>query len=166
MIKKLVLFGMIVFAIGGTSLIAQERSLGGPQKQKIETAKIAFLTRQMHLTTEEARMFWPLYDQYQINLDAQKRERRQQVEEVKEQLENMDETKANALIDSRLKQAEQALEARKVFVASIRKVLPATKVLAYFRAEELFQRELAQRAAMRQERADKPLRNDRPAKRY
>jgi hypothetical protein len=142
----LVLIGFVL-TTGNMTLFAQERMLGGPQKQKIETAKIAFFSRQMHLTPEEAKVFWPLYDEYQITIDAQKRDRRHQLEEIREGLEKMSDEQVNEIIDARLKQAENALNARKLFIQAIRKELPAKKVLAFFRAEEQFQRELADRAA-------------------
>lgn len=123
----------------------QERMLGGPQKQRIETAKVAFFSKQMKLTPDEAKVFWPLYDQYQIALDEQKRERRQKLEDVRTRLEDMTEDQINELIDSRLEQAENALAARKQFITQLRKVFPAVKVALYFKAEEQFQRELIER---------------------
>lgn len=132
---------------------AQERVLGGPQKQRIEQAKIAFITRQMKLSTEEARIFWPIYDQYQDRLEQQKRARRQQLAEIRDDMEGMTDDKANAIINSRLQQAEEALNARKAFVEDLRAQLSPRKVLAYLRAEEMFRKELAERAAkLRQER--------------
>jgi hypothetical protein len=151
----LVLFGLVL-TTSSLTLLAQERILGGPQKQKIETVKIAFFSRQMHLTPEEAKVFWPLYDEYQIVMDAQKRNRRQQLEEIREGSEKMNDDQINAIIDGRLEQAENALNARKQFIQAIRKELPPKKVLAYFRAEEQFQRELAERAAkLKKEKQDR-----------
>jgi len=90
----LVLFGLVL-TTSSLTLFAQERILGGPQKQKIETVKIAFFSRQMHLTPEEAKVFWPLYDEYQIVMDAQKRNRRQQLEEIREGSEKMNDDQSH-----------------------------------------------------------------------
>lgn len=132
---------------------AQERALGGPARQKLENLKIAYLTRQMHLSTEEARIFWPLYDAYQADLEKLKRDRRHQLEEIRENFDGLNDEKANAILDKRLEQASDMLRARQNFVAALRKQLPAKKVLSYFRAEEMFQKELTERASeLRQER--------------
>jgi len=61
-------------------------------------------------------------------------------------LEEMSEDQINRLIDSRLDQAENALKARKQFITQLRKELPAIKVAKFFRAEEMFQREMVNRA--------------------
>jgi len=34
------------------------------QQEKLETLKIAFITRQLNLTPDEAQKFWPVYNQY------------------------------------------------------------------------------------------------------
>lgn len=138
-----------------------------PQKEanahkRIETARIAFFSQHLKLTPEEAKVFWPLYNQYQEAIDVQRIERREKQDAVRERLEDMTEDQINELIDSRLKQAEQALKARKEFLAELRKVLPPIKVAKYFRAEELFQRELMER--MREEREQDRMRPQRPAR--
>jgi hypothetical protein len=135
---------VIVVAFIGISIVcnAQNRELGGPQKDRIEAFKIAFFTRQMQLTPEEAQLFWPLYNHYQESLDIQKKDRRKSLRDANEFLDEMSDDEINDLIDNRLKQAELALKERKEFVGQLRKVLPVKKVAQYFRAEELFKKKL------------------------
>jgi hypothetical protein len=38
--------------------------LAQPDQEKIERIKIAFITRQLNLTPDEAQKFWPVYNQY------------------------------------------------------------------------------------------------------
>lgn len=47
-----------------TAAYAQERKEGGDDawRERIESKKIAFLTSEMDLTPEEARVFWPVYN--------------------------------------------------------------------------------------------------------
>ena len=137
-----------------------------PQKEaeahkRIETARIAFFSRQLKLTPDEAKVFWPLYNQYQEAIDVQRIERREKQDAVRERLEDMSEDQINKLIDSRLHQAEQALKARKEFLSELRKVLPAIKVAKYFRAEDLFQRELMDRLREENEGRNRPVRPER-----
>ncbi len=53
-----------------TSLVkAQETTHSSQKKQEnIEALKIAFLSKELVLTPEEAQKFWPLYDQYSKEL--------------------------------------------------------------------------------------------------
>jgi len=135
---------VLIVAIMVLSMVgnAQKRELGGPQKDRIEAFKIAFFTRQMQLTPEEAQLFWPLYNHYQESLDIQKKDRRKSLMDANEFLDEMTDDEINTLIDNRLRQAELALKERKEFVTKLRKVLPVKKVAQYFRAEELFKKKL------------------------
>lgn len=50
---------VLVFALCLSSLFAQER-----RREVIEAQKVAFFTRMLDLSPEEARLFWPVYDAY------------------------------------------------------------------------------------------------------
>lgn len=153
--KKLhisILSGIVICLINLPS-IAQNRKINGNAKEKIEAVRIGFFTQQMKLTPKEAEQFWPLYNQYQESLQKQKQERRKVYREVNESLDMMTEDEINNLIDSRLKHSQDALQERIDFILSIRKILPARKVAAYLKAEELFRRKLMEKM---KERA-KPL---------
>lgn len=117
-----------------------------PVRERVESERIAFYTKHMYLSPAEAKIFWPLHDVYQESMDEQRIERRQKQQDVRERLEEMSDEQINRLIDSRLEQAENALKARKLFISQLRKELPPVKVAKFFRAEELFQREMVNRA--------------------
>jgi hypothetical protein len=141
--------------------MTQKRELGGPQKEKIESYKIAFFTRQMQLTPQEATVFWPLYNQYMESIDVQKENRRESLRDAKESLDKMSDEEVNKLIDNRLLQAETALIERKEFVTALRKVLPAKKIVQYFKAEEQFKRKLMEKMN-EQKQQQRPQLNDDP----
>lgn len=51
---------------------------GGWQRdEKIEALKVAFITRQLELTADEAKKFWPIYDQFQKEMQKLMQEQRQ-----------------------------------------------------------------------------------------
>ncbi len=141
----LIIFLGIIICMLNVPLLAQNRKAGGQAKEKIEAVKIGFFTQQMKLTPKEAEQFWPLYNQYQESLQKQKQERRKDFRKVNESLDMMTENEINNLIDSRLQQSQTALQERQDFINSIRKILPARKVAAYFKAEEMFRRKLIEK---------------------
>jgi Skp family chaperone for outer membrane proteins len=55
--KKLLLI-FTLFTLTCTGLQAQQG------QEKLEALKIAFITRQLNLSTDEAQKFWPVYNQY------------------------------------------------------------------------------------------------------
>ena len=68
------------FFVFAQTSVAQE----GQGNEKIEQLKIAFITKHLKLTTEEAQKFWPVYNQY----EAEKKQVRQStigsIKELKE----------------------------------------------------------------------------------
>ena len=63
----LLVFCALTFA--GTTAIAQDKS-AQERRERVESAKIAFLTDKMSLTTEQAQKFWPLYNEYEAKRRA------------------------------------------------------------------------------------------------
>lgn len=65
--KKIILLFITVFAL--SSLMAQEpqRKMMGERKN-IEVLKVAYFTKHLSLTTEEAEKFWPLYNSYTADI--------------------------------------------------------------------------------------------------
>ena len=45
-----------------------------PDKSKIRTLKVAYLTEQLEFTPTEAEAFWPIYNTYQDKMDALRNE--------------------------------------------------------------------------------------------
>lgn len=148
----LLLLFSTIFAM---STNAQDRLPDGPVRKKVQAAKIAFYTQKINLTPEEAKVFWPLYDQYQDAIQGQITDRLQDKDELNNRLVNLTNAQINQLIDNRLAQAEIAYTARKNFITKLRAELSPLKVALFFRAEEQFRRELLERAEQ--------LRNDNPS---
>lgn len=141
-----ILFGMIMlFCVSSVDLWSQTINPGNNQK-KIEAAKIGFYSKQMNLTPDEAKIFWPLYNTYEQAIQEQKLDRRQNLDDMDRRLKDMSDDEINKLIDSRLLQAENVLKARKNFIQQLRKEqLPPIKVALFFKAEEQFKRALIER---------------------
>jgi len=63
--KKLII--IIIFA-GITGFArAQEEQPSEKKQQEIEALKIAFISKELELTPEEAQKFWPVYNHIQKN---------------------------------------------------------------------------------------------------
>lgn len=72
--KKILLVWM-VWAMGITLSTAQEPSPAGPG-HSIEAIKIAYMTKQLGLSAEEAQRFWPVYNKYMDEVKRARRENR------------------------------------------------------------------------------------------
>lgn len=65
--KRLII--ITIFSVLGIAVFAQNQQA----KEKIESARIGFITERLGLSPEQAERFWPLYNEYrQRNQDASK----------------------------------------------------------------------------------------------
>ncbi|OZA24427.1 MAG: hypothetical protein B7X86_08430 [Sphingobacteriales bacterium 17-39-43] len=82
LVKKGIL-GIIMCLTMNTGLMSQDRR---GHYERIEAIKVAFITKKLDLTTEEAQKFWPVYNNYQkelMELMRKRREDRQKTETVR-----------------------------------------------------------------------------------
>ncbi|HSK11941.1 MAG TPA: hypothetical protein VK907_01945 [Phnomibacter sp.] len=71
---------LLMMAFGpGDTVYGQEPPPGGgrPNQQNMEALRIAFMTKQLELTPDEAKKFWPVHDAYQGEIEKLIRENRQ-----------------------------------------------------------------------------------------
>lgn len=66
--KKICL--IITFAFIAGFAKAQEDIPSEKQQQNIEALKVAFISKELALTPEEAQKFWPVYNQYSKELNS------------------------------------------------------------------------------------------------
>lgn len=134
-------FLIILFFIAGLTLkgVAQE---GDPQKEggRLEALKVAYLTKKLSLSTEEAQRFWPIYNKYSEEIRGVRKEQKDK---------NLPEIDAE----------DKILNIRKKYNGEFSKALSPDKANTFFRSEKEFggfiQRELQER------RMNRPL-NKRP----
>lgn len=144
---------VLIVMVSGTLPAQTERTLPR-QRENIELIKTRYLTRQMQLSQEEARNFWPVYDEYQAGLKQLRTDRDQLIPESPEIFDAMTDGEINAMIDARLSHAEKTVALRKKMIEDLRKVLPPRKIAIFLRAEQQFNRELQQRIRDRRPQAN------------
>lgn len=139
--KHILVLLSLLLAAG--SLFAQPK---GKASERIDALKVAFITKKLDLTPEEAQKFWPIYNDYQDKRDAL----RETLAEAKRKVKNGDpdkltDTDYDAYIEAELSFQEKDAALQKEFTARARKVLSKRKVALLFIAEEEFKKELLKR---------------------
>jgi hypothetical protein len=61
---------IIAFVFMGGFAKAQEEIPSEKQQQNIEALKVAFISKELDLTPDEAQKFWPVYNQYSKELNS------------------------------------------------------------------------------------------------
>jgi Skp family chaperone for outer membrane proteins len=69
--KKILLTALFISICGLVSLRSQDRS------ERIEALKVAFITKQLQLTPQEAEKFWPVYNVYENEMKNMIKDHRQ-----------------------------------------------------------------------------------------
>lgn len=129
--KKLLILSLLWLIAFGTAL-AQRPS------EKIESARIAFLTERLSLSPETAQQFWPVYNQ----ISDQRQELRRREFKMRRSLNTDSLTDANAQqhIDQFLSLREQQLSLDREMTEKLSGILTPVQVVQLIQAEADFQR--------------------------
>lgn len=115
------------------------------KKEKIEAMKVGFLTKRLDLTTEEAQKFWPVYNQFQSELENLRKNRKKEVKEAKADFSDLSDKEVEKVVDNEIVFRQSELDVIKKYHSQFKQVLPIKKVAVLYRTEEDFKRELLQR---------------------
>ena len=150
MIRNLFAVALLVTASG---LSAQDDDMLGiaeDRLQEIKAQKTAFLTQRLDLSPEEAQRFWPVYNQFDKELDAIRKETREGRKEAKKD-DDLTEAEASAAIDKELAGRQKELDVRRKYAVEFKKTIGALKTMKLGKAERDFRRELIKRVRDRVE---------------
>jgi len=131
----IVLVAMLTVFI--VSPMAQEKPADNMQlvREKIKTDKKLFIAQNMNLTESEAKVFWPVYENYQKDLAKLVDKTVKLVENYAANYQTMTEEAANELINGYLAIEGERVALMKSFLPKFRKVLPEKKVARYYQLE-------------------------------
>lgn len=134
------------------------RMAGSPARgrQRLENARIAYITDKLALTPEQAQRFWPLFNEF----TAKRRELRQQTRLGlrNQDFSTMSDKDIRAALDDQFKLRQGEINLEKEYVDKFAKVITLRQVAQLLQAERDFTKELIQRLDDR--RAGTTPRND------
>jgi len=135
---KHIIFTISLFLIIGTTYAQKEVHMGPHGKQMIEQEKIPFFTRKLDLTPNEAKAFWPLYDEYEKKKHDLLKQRKEIGHTIMKKDTALTEKEANELNIAYLKLESDEFELKKEYNEKFSKILPIQKVNKFFFAEYQF----------------------------
>lgn len=159
--KKFKLIATALFCLWMAVTVAQPPGPppGGEKREQIEAMKVAFLTRKLNFTPEEAKVFWPVYNQYQDEIEKLRENRRSEMKANRNEFDSMSDKDVEKIVDGEIAFRQNELDILKKYNPQFKKVLPMKKVAKLYRAEEDFKRELLQKIQERRERGGPPPRD-------
>lgn len=112
---------------GAYSLIQADQSYSRERRR--------IIADNLQLSTEEAKRFWPLYEQFEKELDALTLRRREIIARFGENYDAMTDDMARQLLRDRLQLDESRAALKRKFLPRFERVLPIRKLARYYQIE-------------------------------
>ena len=114
------------------------------KKDKVKALKIAYITEELNLTTEEAQRFWPIYN---ANEEKQFELRHKKMRSIINKFENgglekLSDKEATSLIDQVESIEDELHDYKKKYIRELKTVISAKKIIKLKKAEDEFNRKL------------------------
>lgn len=149
LIKQSIL-SLAIALISLTSFAQPTPEAGQTKKDKIEQLKIAYITKELDLTTAEAEKFWPAYNEMSNAIRKEKKSRREKSQALKTNFETLTEAeiqkKATGILDSEIAEAKL----KKEHTEKIAKIIGYKKAVQLLNVEQRFKKELLKKLNERQ----------------
>lgn len=125
--------------------IGQAQQKGG-RKEQLASHKVAFITKELSLTSDEAQKFWPVYNQFEAEKKEIRKKRRELMKDHPK-LEQMSDAEVQKAMENMLASKQKELDLEKSYHTKFLAVLPVKKVAKLHVAEEKFKRLLLKKLA-------------------
>ena len=114
------------------------------KREKVKALKVAYITEQLELTTDEAQKFWTIYNAFDENQAELRHEKMRSIlDRFKPgNVEKLSEKDASNSLAQMEKIEEDLFNLKKKFIKDLQGVISAKKIIKLKKAEEDFNREL------------------------
>ena len=121
-----------------SSSFAQDQKTDWTQllKRNVQKESKKLIEQNLGLTKEQAKIFWPIYDEYDAALLEFTNERLQNISDYLTNYEDLDDTKAESLLRKALDLDQKKLNIQQEYYNKLIAVLPATIVGKFFQLDQ------------------------------
>ena len=133
--------GLLVLAVALTIPLIRLNAQN-PNLEKFSTYKIGFFTKKMNLTSQEAERFWPVYNDYQKQKNLIQREKIMIMRDFNQNESILDDRQLTEMAEKLIKGMSDENSLAVGFHKKIRELLPPSKVLKYYQAENQYKIQL------------------------
>ena len=126
-----------------------------PNLEKLNAYKIAFFTRRMNLTSQEAEKFWPVYNEFQDKRNAIQTERQALNRNFNQNELNMTEKELIEAGDKHVSLQVQEASLAQEYHKKFKEILAPAKIIRLYQAENQYRLQL-----LNELKNNQPLRNN------
>lgn len=137
---------MIAFTLFGFSSFSQvDEGMDSTRQEKVQQLKIAYITRELSLTSSEAEKFWPVYNEMDSKLKSNRKEKKKKIQELKNNSETLKDDEVKKRLNAIFDIESQELTIKKEYIDKIALVIGYKKSAKLLNLEQEFRRELLKR---------------------
>ena len=130
------LFILAVLSVFALNISAQETPvLDSIMEANYRAEKKALIAEAIQLNEEEAKEFWPLYDEYNTKVEAKNKEMIDLVNKNASKLDSLTDDEAEDIWKEKISHDSDLIKLEKKYFKKILRVLPSGKTVRYFQAE-------------------------------
>ena len=130
------LFIITVLSVFALNISAQETpALDSVMQSNYNAEKKALIKEAIQLNDEEAKEFWPLYQEYNNKLQKINNEIVSLINKNADKLETLTNDEAEDIWEKKMDLSYDLVKLEKKYFKKMKRVLPAGKVVRYFQAE-------------------------------
>jgi hypothetical protein len=138
------LFLFFTIAVSGMTVNVAHAQNGGVQSSRTQerldivaarAQRKAVVGQNMYLTDAQARVFWPLYDDYESRMDKIEDRHIREIKNYVESYKNLSDASANQKLDEVMAIQQARLQTQQEYVPKFRSVLPGVLVTRFFQID-------------------------------
>ncbi len=111
-------------------------------KAQVETMRVGTYTNVLNLTAAEAEKFWPIFNEFQAQMEAYRMQLRRERKKIQQNYAIATDAQLQASIDRSFALQQSILDLEKRYTAEFKKAIPLKKIALLPKAERDFHREL------------------------
>ena len=136
----------LIIAFISLNVNAQEGPIIRKKKEQIKALKVAFITNELALTSDEATKFWPLFNAFEEKQQEIKKQKlKGYLKRVDDgSFDNLSEKEATTMLAQMESTEDELYQLKKKFISNLKGVISPIKILKLKKAEENFNRKLLQ----------------------
>ena len=122
---------IVCLILSSFSLFAQKKESKDEKKQRIEAARVSFITKKLELTPEESKEFWPVVNQMKTKIKTSRKALKDRFKKMKQEDEKIDEKTYQKLIEDMHEQQISILEIKNEYVQKIASIIGYEKTFRF-----------------------------------
>lgn len=131
----------IALIFGLTAMAFAQKGQKAENREEQKAKKVAYITERLALTPEEAKVFWPIYEQKNKDKrEVMKSNKGDRKANPKKKIDEMTDDEVKTLLNKMIEKKQAELDIQKEYNTKFLSVLPAKKVAKLYHAEREFRK--------------------------